>query len=199
MRKLFGKLFLTLAAMGIAVGQVHANVVTFDDLIGSGTLANGYGGINWDGHFNYYDSPQSPYNPASGLERAYPNYNAPGVPGVGVHADNFFSFPTPTVFDGAFFSGYGFGGPVFFDLYNGATLVSTSGSLFPTGTSTFLSSGYSGLVTSVGVNSATGYAVMDNVTYQGHAVPEPSSFALLGLGGIGLAIGAYRRRRATAI
>ena len=28
-------------------------------------------------------------------------------------------------------------------------------------------------------------------------VPEPSSFALLGLGGFGLAIGAYRRRRAT--
>lgn len=30
------------------------------------------------------------------------------------------------------------------------------------------------------------------------AVPEPSSFALLGLGGIGLAIGAYRRNRAAA-
>ena len=30
-------------------------------------------------------------------------------------------------------------------------------------------------------------------------VPEPSSFALLGLGGIGLAIGAYRRRRAVAV
>ena len=31
------------------------------------------------------------------------------------------------------------------------------------------------------------------------AVPEPSSFALLGLGGISLAVGAYRRRRATAV
>lgn len=30
------------------------------------------------------------------------------------------------------------------------------------------------------------------------AVPEPSSFALVGLGGLGLALGAYRRRRATA-
>ena len=30
------------------------------------------------------------------------------------------------------------------------------------------------------------------------AVPEPSSFALAGLGGLGLALGAYRRRRATA-
>ena len=30
----------------------------------------------------------------------------------------------------------------------------------------------------------------------GNAVPEPSTFALAGLGGLGLAIGAYRRRRA---
>ena len=30
-------------------------------------------------------------------------------------------------------------------------------------------------------------------------VPEPSSAALMGLGGIGLAFGAYRRRRAAAV
>jgi hypothetical protein len=38
------------------------------------------------------------------------------------------------------------------------------------------------------------YAISSELTVAG--VPEPSSVALLGLGGIGLAIGAYRRRRA---
>ena len=44
------------------------------------------------------------------------------------------------------------------------------------------------------------YAALDNVAVnlKSSPVPEPSSFALLGLGGIGLAIGAYRRRMVAA-
>jgi hypothetical protein len=45
----------------------------------------------------------------------------------------------------------------------------------------------------IGAHGAIGF-VAESAT-----VPEPSSFALLGLGGLGLAVGAYRRRRAAAV
>jgi hypothetical protein len=40
---------------------------------------------------------------------------------------------------------------------------------------------------------------LDDVTITSSAVPEPSSFALMGFGSLVLAVGAYRRRRAAAV
>ena len=174
-----------LACTALTAGAA-TTVVDFDDLTGSGQVADGYGGITWGGNWSFYDNAQSPYNPASGAERVY-NY-----------ADRNFSFDAPVVFGGAAFAGYGtaYGlSLVSFDLYYQGQLVATSGQLDDSGTPTFLSSGYNGLVDSVHVNGSGGYFVMDDVTYStAAAVPEPQNVALM-LAGLALVGGMARRAR----
>ncbi len=81
-----------------------------------------------------------------------------------------------------------------------SALVWTSASLDPSSTPTYLASGYSGPVDTVGVYSASNdFYVMDNVTYGFTSVPEPASAVLMGLGllgSIGLAASRSRSRGA---
>jgi hypothetical protein len=196
------KLTLGLAGLiggvaALAASQASAaTVVNFDDLTGNGTLADGYHGITWNGAWNYYDSPQYPYTPASGLERIFNNSIILGPP-----TDAGFSFSAPVVFNGAAFSGYP-NTDVSFDLYLGATLVHTSSSLAPTSTPAFLSSGYSGLVDRVVIRDAgpadvLGSFVVDNVTFgPAGSVVEPAAWAMLLVGFTGL--GALLRSRRNA-
>ena len=100
---------------------------------------------------------------------------------------------TAFVFDGAWFTG---GEPVGYELYNGSTLVKTTG---PSPTLTnmplFVSSDYAGLVTSVVVFGRQGYYAMDDFTYNTAAIPEPQTNALMlaGLAVVGASM--LRRRR----
>ena len=162
--------------------MASTTVCNFDTFTGSGTVPDGYCGITWNSNWNYYDGVQPPYNPSSGLERVYDF--------VGTATLN---FSGAQVFQGAYFSGYGFAA-VTFNLYNGASLVWTSATLAPSGTPTWLASGYSGAVTSVDVVSPSpDFFVMDDVTYGGTSTPEPGTLALLATGAFG-AFGAVRRR-----
>jgi hypothetical protein len=177
----------TVSALAISTNANASPVVvtvTFDDLIGSDIVPDGYGSIRWDSNFEYYGFEQSPYNPESAPNRVYGNYskwnNAPSsVP---------FYFLSPVVFEGAYFSGFDSGVPVSFSLYKGGILQATSASLTPSDTPTFLSSGFAGLIDEVRVNWYNGYAVMDNVTYTiPSSVPEPATvIGLLGLGAFGV-------------
>jgi hypothetical protein len=191
------KVLLASAALAGALGlatAASATVVTFDDLPGDGVVADGYGGIVWGGNWDYYLDPQPPYNAKSPDTRVYADYNL-GCCTVG---DTNFSFAAPVVFNGAYFAGHG---PhdgyaaITFGLYNSGVLVHTSAGLDASATPKFLASGYSGLVDEVRVNGARDFFVMDNVTYNATAAPEPAAWALM-IGGFGLAGAALRRRRA---
>ena len=187
------KTLLALASLAFvaSTSTAQAATLTFDDLTGSGTLADGYGGINWGGDWGYFDFPQPPYTPNSPNERIY----SPNT-GSGEYS---FDFVTPNhTFLGAYFSGVSTA-TVFFNLYNDGLLVWTSGSLDPSSTPTFLASGYGGVVDRVGVFSAENdFYVMDDVTFDTtlpepipEPIPEPASMLLLATGIAGAAL---RRR-----
>lgn len=182
-------LLLSIAAVLILGSTLAgATVCDFESLgPGAGVVPTGYCGINWAGEWNYYDSPQSPYNPASGTERVYTTGNAP--------SGEFF-FSSPVSFTGAYFSGYSSivgNNLINFYLYLGGNLQSVSGSLNPSDIPAFLASGYNGPVDEVLVfsNQTLGYFVMDDVTY--NPTPEPGTLALLASGVLG-AFGVARRR-----
>jgi len=170
-------LFFALAA------NATQTIITFDDLGFDQVVPDGYAGVTWYAEWNAYQEPQDPYNPHSPPFRVYDFLN-----------DGHFTFSTPVVFDGAWFSGYDFA-TVQFQGYLGGVLQFTSGILAPSDVSTFLASGYSGLVDDIHVLSPSpDFFVMDDVTYEGAATtPEPASLLLLGTGIAGIA--GYVRRR----
>ena len=164
-----------------AVG--NATVLTFDELQGQGPLPTNYAGLVWGNGWDHYDFSQDPYNAFSSPERVYNNGGTPSV-----------AFSTATVFDGAYFAGYG---TASYSMYLNNSLVHTSGQINLSSTPTWLDSGYGQSVDYVFLNVDQGRFIMDNFTYNesngNQPVPEPSTFILFGAGLAGVAF--LKRRK----
>ena len=181
--------FVAGAVLATSACFASADVLSFDDLASYGTLPTNYGGLDWsDSTWLAFGDTQDPYAAHSGDWRIATDFGSSD-------ADSTIHFLAPTVFDGAWFSGYG-EAAVTFELYLSGALVASSVTLSPTSVASYLASGYAGLVDTVVVSSPLqAFYAMDDFTFHAPvaAVPEPQTWALM-LGGLGL-FAVLRRKR----
>ena len=180
------------AALVLSAPFAAATVLTFDDIIGPDGIAAmpvTYGGLDWsNAGMSVYTYEQAPFTAHSGQGRVTTDWtdNWPVASTI--------RFLSPTIFDGAWFSGYA-DSIVRFDLYFGGELVARSASLQLSEVPMYLDAGWNRAIDTIVVASdfPASY-VMDDFSFSGVAqVPEPGSVALM-LAGLGIA-GLARRRR----
>ena len=180
------------AAIALCASFASAAVLSFDDIVGPDGYAavpTNYGGLDWSGaNWSVFTSESAPFTAHSGQGRITTDFGADD-------AATTIRFLAPTVFQGAWFSGYG-EATVRFDLYLAGQLVASSDTLALSDTPGFLDAGWSGAIDAVVVSSPLqAFYVMDDFSFaDANAVPEPGTLALV-LTGLAFAGTVVRRRR----
>lgn len=175
------------AAIALCAPFASAAVLNFDDIVGPDGFAavpGNYGGLDWSASgLNVFTAEGAPFTPHSGLGQVTTDWIDGGPIASTIR------FLAPTVFNGAWFSGYE-DSSVSFDLYFAGQLVASSASLQLSGTSAFLDAGWDEAIDSVVVRTgAQGSYAMDDFTFVDPAeVPEPGMPALLLAGAGGLLV-----------